>query len=373
MAPALTAADFARAGLDPATETILSVEQTEAIGHDFARWLGVGARGVIAFPFTSLQPVPRPRTATADGRRRLPPAITTGGSRHPAWWLDAHTAWQDPDESDLAYGVRLALELERRGVSVPGDGPVDALAAGLGWALGDPVTDRRVAAYAAGGWDPDLCRFELRPHPCGNELPVSRAERQRQARELLGPRLMLLDILRARGAAHDRATLNAEVAGIDRLEGDLDGLVDDAHRRGEQLHRLAQHGDDRGRLLRARQRLASSVDSLTAALEALDDACRRHQADPTKAVEPGKRRHEAAALIGAVYAAPRTDAPYEALGLRLHSWRRAAAQSAEATRRTLGDLLRSSPDHNPAAGTGTALADARDLLGDVGSVSPFPG
>ncbi|MGI8752230.1 MAG: hypothetical protein ACR2MN_07955 [Acidimicrobiales bacterium] len=370
----LSAGEMVGAGLDPARETILSAEEADAIGEAFARWLGVGRRGVIAFPFSSLQPVPRPRRSAADGRGRLPPGITAEGARHPAWWLDAHTAWQDPDESDLAYGVRLALELEGRGVSVPGDGPIDALASGLGWTLGDPVTDARVAAYAAGAWDPDLCRFELRPDPGRDRLTAARAHLQGQARQLLGPRLALLEILRARRSAGRQAELDAELALVERLEGDLDGLMDDVRRRGGQLDRQARCGAERSRLLTARQGLASSMESLLAALEELDDLSRRHRAHPAAGmVEPGVGRRHAAALIGAVYAAPGADPPYQALHLGLDRWRLAATRTADTARRAIDDLLRSSPgpDPDPEA-TAAGSADRRSLLGDVGSVSPFP-
>ncbi|MDQ2727825.1 MAG: hypothetical protein M3Y91_08190, partial [Actinomycetota bacterium] len=335
----LRAEDLAVTGVDPATETILTAEETDAIGDAFARWLGVGGRGIIVFPFTSLQPLPRPRRPTADGRRRLPPGITPEGARHPAWWLDAHTTWQDPDESDLAYGVRLALELEHRGVSIPGDGPIDALASGLGWAAADPVTDARLAAYAAGAWDADLCRFELGPGPDGDRRPGGRAELQRQARQLLAPRLELLETLRARRSALHHATLSAERTLVERLEADLDGLVDGVRVHGEKLAWQARHGDDRGRLLTARQSLASSMEALLAALEDLDDARWRHGAphDPTargavgrEAGRPGKRHREAAALIGAVYATPAEEAPYLALHRGLEAWRPAATRTADA-------------------------------------------
>ena len=337
----LTAEDLARVGLDPATETILTAEETNAIGRAFAGWLGIGQRGVIVFPFTSLQPLPRPRKATPDGRGRLPPGITAEGSRHPAWWLDAHTAWQDPAEGDLAYGVRLALELERRGVSVPGDGPIDALASGLGWPLGDPATDARVAAYAAGGWNPELCRFEL--HRATNSGAAPRADVQRRARQLLAPRLALIEVLRARRSACDRAALNAELGLVDRLEEALDRLIEQIRRDGDQLCRRARHHDDRNRLLPARQALASSVESLTAALNDLDDASRRHQAHRDSPVDPERRRREAAVLIGAVYADPEDDAPYRALHGQLEAWRVAGTQTADASREAIDNLLRS-PD-----------------------------
>ncbi len=368
----LSAADYARVGLDPATETILTAEETEAIGHAFAGWLGVGPRGVIVFPFTSLQPVPRPRRATADGRRRLPPGITTEGSRHPVWWLDAHTTSRDPDEGDLAFGVRLALEVEHRGVSVAGDGPVDVLAAGLGWILGDTVTDARVAAYANGGWDPDLCRFELRPHPAGDGVPAGRAELQRQARQFLGPRLALLEVLDARRKEGYMAALNAELDLLDRLEGALDGLIEHVRGCGEDLRRRSGNGDDRGHVLAARHGLAASVESLTAALEDLDDASRRHRAHGDRPVDAGMRQGEAAALIGAIYAAPGAEPRYRALHARLEGWRIVAAETAEATRGALHHLLRSSSVPDPAMAA-TGSTDPRHPLGDIGSVSPFPG
>lgn len=397
---ALTAGDYAGVGLDPATETILTAEETNAVGRAFARWLGLGTGGVIVFPFTSLQPVPRPRRATEDGRRRLPPGITAEGSRHPAWWLDGHTSWQDPDEDDLAYGVRLALELERRGASVPGDGPIDALASGLGWPLGDPVTDARVAAYAAGTWDPDLCRFELRPAPVGSGLPAARAELQRQARALLDPRLALLELVNARRSALYRASLGIERNRIDHLDGDLDDLIEDVRHGGDELRQRARRGDDRGRLLPARQSLATSVESLIAALGDLDDASRRlraHHAGTAKSgavdsgaaesgaadsetadsetADAGMRRRQGAALLGAVYAAPGAEPPYRTMHLHLETWRHAATRTAEAARRAVDDLLRSSSDD----GAGTAApgmvsrsAPTRHLLGEIGSVSPFP-
>ncbi len=395
---ALTAGDYAGAGLDPAAETILAGEETDAIGHAFTRWLGVGTGGVIVFPFTSLQPVPRPRRATADGRGRLPPGITAEGSRHPAWWLDGHTSRQDPDEDDLAYGVRLALELERRGVSVPGDGPLDALASGLGWPIGDPVTDARVAAYARGSWDPDLCRFELRPDPAGDGPPASRGELQRQARELLGPRLALLRTVNARRAAGYRATLGTERSLVDRLEGDVGGQIEEVRRGADDLCQRAHEGEDRDRLLPSRQSLATSVESLVSVLDDLDGASRRIGARRASAVDPGTgdpgtlepgtlepgtiepgtvdagmRRRQGAALLGAVYAAPGAEPPYRALHLHLETWRLDATRMAEATRRAVDDLLRSSTDEGAeAAATACGSAPIRYLLGDIGSVAPFP-
>lgn len=376
----LAAQDYVRVGLDPASETILTAEETNAVGRAFASWLGVGTGGVIVFPFTSLQPVPRPRRATADGRGRLPPGITAEGSRHPAWWLDDHTVWQDPDEDDLAYGVRLALGLERCGASVPGDGPIDALASGLGWPLGDPVTDARVAAYAAGTWDPDLCRFELRPEHPGDAPPAARAELRRQARALLDPRLALLDIVNARRSASYRAALDAERNRIDHLEGDLDGLIDDVRRGGDELRRRAGRGDERGRLLPARQALATSVESLVEALDDLDDASlrmRAHHASgaDTGTVDAGTRRRQGAALLGAVYAAPGAEPPYWTMHLHLEGWRLAATRTAEGARRAVEDVLRSSRDDG--AGTAQPAMASRSvptrlLLGDIGSVSSFP-
>lgn len=368
----LTAEDFAAAGLDPATETILTADEAGAIGRAFAGWLGIGLRGVIVFPFASLQPVPRPRRATADGRRRLPPSITPEGARHPAWWLDAHTAWQDAGEDDLAYGVRLGLELEHRGASLPGDGPIDALASGLGWPLGDPVTDARVAAYAAGAWDPELCRFELHPHPATNGLTALRADFRRQARELLAPRLALLEVIRARRWTGDRAALSDELALVHRLEGDLDGLVEEVRRCGEQLRQRAGQSDDRRPLLACRQALASSVESLIGALSDLDDASRRHRARPDDTGHPGSRHRDAAALVGAVYATPGDDQPYQALDGRLEAWRHAGTRAAETTRRAITDLLRSPAGDDP-GGEVTRPVDPQSLLGAIGSVSPFPG
>ena len=369
MTASLTAEDLARVGLDPTTETILTAEETDAIGHTFAGWLGIGQRGVIVFPFTSLQPLPRPRRATPDGRGRLPPGITAEGSRHPAWWLDAHTAWQDPAEGDLAYGVRLALELERRGASVPGDGPLDALASGLGWPIGDAVTDARVAAYAAGGWDPELCRFEL--HPATNSGAASRAEVQRRASQLLAPRLALLEVLRARSSAGDRDALNAELGLVDRLEEALDRLVDQVRRDGGQLCQRARQHDDRSRLLPAREALASSVESLTAALNDLDNASRRHRAHGDGAVDPGRRRREAAALVGAVYADPEDDAPYRVLHGQLEAWRVAGTQTADASRGAIDKLLRATHGDDLRS-KGPGWTDPYSLLGDIGSVPTFP-
>lgn len=370
MVAALTAADLTGAGLDPTTETILTTEETEAIGHAFARWLGVGPGGVIAFPFTSLQPMPRPRRPSPNGCRRLPPGITAEGARHPAWWLDARTTWQDPDESDLAYGVRLALELEHRGVCVPGDGPIDALAAGLGWVIGDPVTDARVATYATGAWDPDLCRFELRPRPTTDGRPA-RAELQRRARQLLRPRLALLELLNARRSDGDRTGLRAELALVHRLEGDLDGLIEDVRRCGQNLCRQAGRPDDRVRLLGARQSLASAVDSLIAALEDLDDASQRCPPHRQGPIDARVRRRQATALMGAVYAAPGADASYRDLHERLDAWRLAATGTAEAARGAIDDLLRACSEPDPDAGT-TGEADPHHRLGDVESLSPFP-
>lgn len=180
----VTAADFARVGLDPATESLLAPCTVDAVRVDFARWLGVTAAAVIAFPFASLPPVPKPGRHRADGRGRLPPTVTRQGAGHPVWWLDAHTAWQDPEEDDLAYGVRLALELASREVTLPDDGPVDLLTTRLGWPVDDGETAARVSRYAHGGWDPDLCRLELAPLPYGSG---GRHERQRAARTLLAP------------------------------------------------------------------------------------------------------------------------------------------------------------------------------------------
>jgi hypothetical protein len=364
--------DLAGVGLDPRTEAILTTDETDAIATAFARWLGVGRRGVIVFPFTSLQPVPRPRLATADGRRRLPPGITAEGSRHPAWWLDAHTAWQDPDEDDLAYGVRLVLELERRGVAVPGDGPLDALASGLGWVLGDPVTDARVAAYAAGGWDPALCRFELRPRPVAG-LTGSRADLQHRARQLLGPRLRLIEVLASRRAATVARTLQAERTLLDREEADLDGRVAAVRRWSAQLRHQARHGDERERLLIDRQGLATAVESVIDAMEDLHQLCWRHGGRHVDPEDRRTRHRQAAALMGAVYASPAADSPHQALHLRLDVWRQAASQSAVAARRAIDEHLRSSPDDDSPAVMANRPVEARAFLGAVGSVAPFPG
>jgi hypothetical protein len=369
---ALTDHDLAAVGLDPRTETILTPEETDAIGTAFARWLGVGRRGVIVFPFTSLQPVPRPRLATADGRRRLPPGITAEGSRHPAWWLDAHTTWQDPDEDDLAYGVRLVLELERRGVAVPGDGPVDALASGLGWVLGDPVTDGRVAAYAAGGWDPALCRFELRPRPVAG-LTGGRANLRQMARQLLAPRLRLLEVMASRRCATSVRALQAERNLLDREESDLDGQLEAVRRWSTQLRQRACHGEERGRLLAARQGLATAVESVIAAMEDLDQVCRRHDARRENPEDRRTRYRQAAALVGAVYASPAADPPHQALHLRLDAWRQAASQSAVDARRAIDDELRSSPDDGSPAAMADSPAEAGALLEAMGAVAPFPG
>ncbi|MDQ6782790.1 MAG: hypothetical protein M3063_04980 [Actinomycetota bacterium] len=355
-------------GLAPAAETILSAPDVETVRAAFCGWLGVGSRGVIVFPFTSLQPVPRPRRATADGRRRLPRSITAEGARHPLWWFDAHTMWQDPDEDDLAYGVRLVLELEGRGLVIPDEGPVDALATGLGWELGDSVTDARVAAYAAGGWDPDLCRFELPPGP------VARGELRRRAAAFLAPRLAMLESLEAHCATTDQAARCAESIHVDRLGATLGGLVDDVRRCGRQLHHQASEdirgADHRSQLLAARQDLASSLESLAGALDDLDNLTWPRQAPPKHQVDSDQRRHEIAAMIGAIYATPASDPPYRALERRLEAWRVDASLTVARRRRVLDEHSGSSPDRPTRVPKPTL--DARHRLGTIASVVPFP-
>ncbi|MDQ6840686.1 MAG: hypothetical protein M3137_20700, partial [Actinomycetota bacterium] len=260
-------------------------------------------------------------------------------------------------------------ELDRRRMSVPGDGPIDALATGLGWALGDPVTEARVAAYAAGGWDPDLCRFELRPEPPTDTSVTGRTECGRRARHLLGPRLALLEALDDRRWKTYTTKLSSELGLVERLNDDLDSLVEDVRRASGQLRDLADaHGNGDG-LLTARQVLASSVEALAGTVDDLDAVSRRHQHPSPDPVEPGQRHRQAAALVGAVYACPGSGPPHRALRERVEAWRACGVRTAAQARRSIGDTLRS-PSNPPAALR--MSVDPRHLLGDVGSITAFP-
>jgi hypothetical protein len=227
----LTGSDFARHGLDPARDRPLTAVTVEELRIACGRWAGVRPQGVVAFPFASLAPIPLPVRARPGGAGRLPATVTTAGARHPVWWLDPAVSARDPGEAPLAYGVRLALEVGRRGLSGPDGTPLDALAL-LGWAPGDPEIDGRLRRYARGGWDPDLARFTL-PPPAGGQR--RRAQLRAEAASYLAPRLALLAELEERLATSGGGALapHGSARGRSAVEGgrwepravDLDGLV----------------------------------------------------------------------------------------------------------------------------------------------------
>lgn len=344
----LTAGDFARVGLAAGSEGLLGLQAIAAIRAAFATWVGVGPGGVIVFPFSSLQPVPKPLQHQRDGRGRLPPGVTTDGARHPVWWLDAHTKWRDADEDELGYGARLTSELADRGLHLPGHGPVDVLASRLGWPPGDPEGDRRIRAYAEGGWDPELSRLEIGPRPgAGSGGAVRRQEHKVLARTLLAPRLALLEVAQQRLEAGDRRARDAEQAVVAATDRELAELAATVIAAAAALARGARA--DRRTVLARRATLASAVEAMTGRLERHERAAAACCGRP--AADAGELYREAARVVGLVQAGPADDERLAALVAQLERWRLQAAGTAHAARHaTIGA---------PTAGARRAGDDAR--------------
>jgi len=366
----LSAGDFARRGLDPLTDAPLADAAVDALRQSLARWLGIGSGGVIGFPFASLPPVPKPYSRRGAGGRRLPPGITCAGAGHPLWWLDGHSAWRDPDEGELAYGVRLILELHHRGLWIPGEGPVDVLATRLAWPPDGAERRARVASCAAGGWDRELSQLELEPGGPG------RADLRRAAQEFLAPRLDLGEVLGARMAGARRSALVESLRLMEQLDRARPHLALRVERAAGEFRDQARKGGAQPATVELRR-------NLTRALEALVANVDRHahtapggggvaipplSGDPTGAEPTGSaaRASRAAAILGAIDADPAAAEPFRVLNDEVTVWLRQCADRSEATR----------------AGASAALAPRRRRasaslpphpFGDLRALSPPPG
>jgi len=355
----LSAGDFARRGLDPRTDAPLADAAVGALRQSLARWLGIGPGGVIGFPFASLPPVPRPYGRRGPGGRRLPPGITCAGAGHPLWWLDSHSAWRDPDEGELAYGVRLVLELHHRGLWIPGEGPVDVLATRLAWPPDGAERRARVATCAAGGWDRELSQLELGPGGPG------RADLRRAAQEFLAPRLELGEVLEARMAGARRSALGESLRLMEQLDRARPHLALRVERAAGELRDHARRGGSRPATLELRRNLTRALDELVAGVD-------RHAhtapggatvAKPTRSAERASR---AAAILGAIDADPAAAEAFQVLDDEVAVWLRQCADRSEATRAGLAAAL-------PPAGRRASAPLPPHPLGDLRALSPPPG
>jgi hypothetical protein len=317
---------------------------------DYAEETLLPTEEIIVVPYLRVPPLPLPPAPQQDGRGKLPKQMHLFLAGHPVFWLDGPTRqrYLEEGESTNLYGLRLWLELAARGY-VDRQGKVGSVFQRIGWDVADRKVAERIWRYQQGGYDTDMCAFELVP---AHEYRLEDAKRD--ARAIAEKKEAQLAAQAKDANAALREAMTFAMQGVKQRTGVLRDCEARFVKTAMALQQAAQAGWVTDRLRPYRNAMVDAADRWLAVLTEIAEKAsflslaatdQVGQFDGTQLVSHMtnraniERRALNEKLMAAVYAHPKTDDPYRNVMVAFQVWGTTTVNEAEAAVRGAKDFL----------------------------------